>query len=381
MLPRFYCLLFVGLFIFFSSQAQTPRIDSLRIVLNSITDPVKSASISSDLSEGFFDTRLYPDSAYFYAEKAFKIAQNNGLIRQKARALANLGMVFSQLDKHEEALVNFQNAKTVFQELDDPLSLSVINSSIANVHYEMKQYEVAIGYFQKAIAMSIKEKDSIGMLIDYMNIGETEYKIGRFDASKTHLEYALNLMQKTNATFAAGHIYYGNTLLALGMVDSASFEGDIALELSEKEGNIKNISEASELLFKANVAQDDYKSAIGHYERFIVYKDSINAAKELNNIEKLKLNFDLSEKEKELAYVSQKTKYLNVIYILAGFGLVLLIFLISRQRKISRMTRDIHEIQTNLVRNKMIERDALLSKNSATSSFTMTKAQDAKIKE
>lgn len=381
MLPRFYCLLFVGLFIFFSSQAQTPRIDSLRIVLNSITDPVKYASISSDMSEAFYDSQLYPDSSYFYAEKAYKVAENNGLIRQKARALANLGMVFSQLDKHEEALVNFQNSKTVFQELDDSLSLSVVNSSIANVYYEMEQYEVAIDYFQKAITMSIKEKDSIGMLIDYMNIGETEYKIGRLDASKTHLEYALNLMQKTKTTFSAGHIYYGNTLLALGMVDSASIEGDIALDLAQKEGNLKNISEASELLFKAKVVQDDYKNAIGHYERFIMYKDSLNAAKEINNIEKLKLNFDLSEKEKELAYVSQKTKYLNVIYILAGLGLVLLIFLISRQRKISKMTRDIHEIQTNLVRNKMIERDALRSKNSSTSSFTMTKTQDAKIKE
>jgi cell division protein FtsL len=93
------------------------------------------------------------------------------------------------------------------------------------------------------------------------------------------------------------------------------------------------------------------------------------------------LNFDLSEKEKELAYVSQKTKYLYVIYILAGLGLLLLIFLISRQRKISKMTREIHEIQTNFVHNKMKERDALRSKNSSTSSFTMTKTQDAKIKE
>lgn len=379
--PRMYSLLWVSFFIVYTTQAQTSRIDSLRTVLKTTTDPVKIASISSDISEAFYDTQIYPDSAYFYAERAYDVSLDYGLKRQEGRALVNHGMVFSKLDEHEEALDYFHRARAIFKNMDDPLSLSVINSSIASVYYDKGQYESAIDFFQNAIAISIQEKDSIGMVIDYMNVGESEYKIGRLEASKTHLEYALDMMAQTKTSFAAGHIYYGNTLLALQQTDSAIKEGTIGLELAEKERNIKNISEASELLFKASVVQDDFKKAIGHYERFVVYKDSLNAARELNNVEKLKLNFDLSRKEKELAYVSQKAKYLNVIYVLASVGLLLLVILISRQRKVSRMTRDIHDIQMRLVQREMNEREVRKKNQTTTTNFKLTKAQDAAIKE
>jgi tetratricopeptide (TPR) repeat protein len=381
MSPKMSSLLWVSFFIVCISHAQTPRIDSLRTVLKTVTDPVKTATISSDISEAFYDMQLYPDSTYFYAERAYEIASKSGLKRQEGRALANQGMVFGKLDKYDEALAYFQKAKVLFEDLGDPLNLSVLNSSIANVYYDKKNYESAVAYFEKAIALSIQEKDSVGMVIDYMNVGECEYKMGRLDASKTHLEYALSLMEELKMSFSAGHIYYGNTLLALSQVDRALEEGRLGLILAQKEQDIKNISEASELLFKVNVAQDDYKSAIVHYERFIVYKDSLNAAKELNNVEKLKLNFDLNQKEKELVYVSQKAKYLNVIYVLVALGVVLLVFLISRQQKVSRMTKDIHDIQTSLVQREMNEREVRKKGQRETTNFTLTRAQDAEIKE
>lgn len=381
MFPRKYSLLCVSLFFVYASQSQTPRIDSLRTVLEITLDPVKSATISSDISEAFYDTQLYPDSAYFYTEKAYQLALKHGLKKQEARALTNYGMVYSKLDKFDEALDYFERAKVLFQSVGDPGNLSVINSSIASVYYDKKQYELAIDYFQRAIAISIQEKDSIGMLIDYMNLGECEYKFGLLDASKTHLEYALDLMRQTETSFSAGHIYYGNTLLALEKIESAEEEGIMALALAEEEANIKNISEASELLFKVSVVKDDYKMAISHYERFVVYKDSLNAAKEMNNVEKLKLNFDLSQKEKELAYVSQKTKYLSLIYVLGSLGVILLIFLISRQRKVTRMTRDIHDIQTRLVQRGIEERENRKKAKMGITNFSATRAQDAKIKE
>lgn len=92
----------------------------------------------------------------------------------------------------------------------------------------------------------------------------------------------------------------------------------------------------------------------------------------------MKLNFELNENRKELAYVSQKNKYQNIIFVLALARLLLIGILVSRQLRIVRMTREIRDVQNRLVVGELNQRE-LARENRETSGFRATLEQDKEL--
>lgn len=128
------------------------------------------------------------------------------------------------------------------------------------------------------------------------------------------------------------------------------------------------------ILARISEKNEDFESAYEYQDIFVKIRDSLNTAKETNEIQKLKLNFKLNKTEQELAYISQKNSYLNTIYILVLVAVLLLIFLVSRQLKVVKMTKEIHEVQTRLIKEELDKRESTHA--SLTSSFDVTTAQD-----
>jgi cell division protein FtsL len=71
----------------------------------------------------------------------------------------------------------------------------------------------------------------------------------------------------------------------------------------------------------------------------------------------LKLNAEIRGKEDELSRMKQKEKYMNIIYVLVAVGIMLLAFLVSKQIKVTKMTQEVHDIQTKLVGRELKKRD------------------------
>lgn len=373
-------VLIFGLLSFVVSPAQTRHIDSLRTVLKNTKDPLTQAKTSIEISEFFYRTLKYPDSSYFFADNAYQIAKNNDFKLQEGFSLALLGKTLCQIYEYDEALTYLQKARNTFSQLNDAKNLSIIKSNIGGVYLEKSKFDTARAYFKEAIEISKKEKDTFRIIANYMNLGENEGKLNRLDASMKYLEQAHELMDKIDIDFAEGHIYYGRTLLATGQSSLSIKEGIEALDIAQKENNIKNIVDASELLYRAYEAQEDYENALTNHNRFVIYKDSLNVARERNTLEKSKLKFNLKRKEKELAYITQKAKYNYLIAALVVVGIIMIIFLIRKQKKISALTRNINEIQKSLIQNEIDERKKGVEAKRMISNFELTRFQDKQIK-
>lgn len=359
----------------YSSFSQNKILDSLkqRIVLEE--NPLKLASLHNDIAVAFFNQRIYYDSCYYYSERAHLIATENNLEEQRARALFNFALIYSDLGDYDLAIDYFSKAKEVFVPLDNKPNVSVINSSMGGLYFNKKEYEVAKGYFVDAISISESIKDSVGILIDNVNLAETEYYLKEYKDSKQRLEYAKELGTRLNVDFSSLHIYYGNTLYELGDKKRAKEEAHIGLQMAQEDHDIKNEAEASELLYKVSLGEGNVEEALVHYKRYVLHKDSLNEAKQMNTVEKLKLNFELKKHQKELAYLTQKNKYQNIIYVLVGAGLILLVILIFRQFKIARMTQNMHDIQQRLVGVELKERERL-AQNADASSYDATVSKE-----
>lgn len=352
------CVLSVcALFTLHITIAQQSKVDSLKSLLKEIEYPIEKISLYNEISISFYNSQLYNDSAYYYNEKAYQIAKEYSLPDKEGRALFNFGLILTETGETDLAIENYLKALFIFERLKDSRSISVINSSIAALYFTEEKYEKAIAFFNKAIEISTRDKDSIGMTVDYANLGETEYKIGKYTDAKKHLRLAKNIAKKKGLAFPSLNTSYGNTLFALQEADSAMVEAKRGLLLAQEENDIKSISEASDLLYRITYHKENYKEALTHYMRFAMYKDSLNVAKDTNTIEKLKLNAEIQTKEEELSRMQQKQKYMNIIYVLVGIGIILLVFLVSRQIKVVKITQEVHDIQTKLVGEELKERN------------------------
>ena len=367
----------VVLVLFFSVTrilSQNPVVDSLNLILEKTEDPKLRTSLNSDIAVAFYNEQVYHDSAYFYTEKAYKLAKEYGFEKQEARALFNFGMIYSSLGDFDTAIDYYKKAQPLFE---DNISQSVVNSSIGALYFQKDEFDLAGNYFQQAIEISQKANDTIGEAIDRVNLGEVAMKKGDFVTSKENLEMAIAVFSAYESPQSGAHVIYANTLLGLNQIPQAENEAILGYKLAQQEKDLVKMSEATEILYKLSKTKEDHQNALNFYEEHVGYKDSLNDAKEKNNIEKLKLNFDLTQKEEELAYISQKNKYMNIIYVLGALGVLLLIFLISRQRKMAKMTQEIHDVQNRLISRELEARELRKKKSEeGTSNFDLTRNQD-----
>jgi tetratricopeptide (TPR) repeat protein len=356
------------------------RIDSLNTQLAEAVQVEKRIELFSDISEYYFDTQIYLDSSFFYAEKAYNLAKKEGIDFEQARALFNLGLVRTETDDFDEAIDYLMRSRELTAKLKLTGNLSVISSNIGGLYFEKKDYINAIKNYNEAIAISEDLKDTIGIAIDLLNVGEARYKMGEFLVAKEQLIQSLKLLKIMDLELASGHLNYGLVLFELGDIENAKNEAYVALEIAENDNDLRAIAESSQLLSNIYKYNKDFEKSLEYFNMSVRFKDSLHTAKELNEIEKLKLNFELTKKREELDYLTQKNTYQNTIYVLIASGIVLLLILVFRQLKIVRLTAEMHDVQNRLVAGELKQRE-LAEENRRTSGFRAALEQDKELLE
>lgn len=122
-----------------------------------------------------------------------------------ARARGNLGEVFSQLQRHEEALPHFEAAYRLTPHL--PLA----SHNLANALDLLGRREDAIRYYREALALQPKN------FLARTNLASALAETGAIDEALTHYEMVL----RDSPDFAVAQHGYGRALLRAGRLDEA----------------------------------------------------------------------------------------------------------------------------------------------------------------
>ena len=354
-----YLLLLLCVF----STSHSQEIEILQDSLKKMISPEEKAQILSNIGLYYFQEQVYFDSAYFYTNRALDIAKEHKLSYEELRATFNLGAINNEIGKREDAIKNYEAAIILLKKQGLRRLLSTAYNNIGGVYFETTKFNKAIDYYTKSLVIANEINDTIAQGISFMNIGEAYFKLDKLDISKENLEKSKQLLIASNTHFSTVHLFYARTLFALKEIKKAKVEASRSLTLAKEEKDLKYISEASQLLAEIFEKENDFQNAFTYQKQYIAYNESLNEAKELNEVEKLKLNFELKEKKEEIALITQRNKYQNIIAVLAAAGLSLLVVLIFRQRKIVRMTNNIHDIQKRLVETELKSREQINLKN------------------
>jgi len=153
---------------------------------------------------------------------------------------------------------------------------------VAIIYYLQTDYDNALKYLFKALAIQTKSKYLFGKGITQNNIGEIYYKIGKFDDSLKYCLSALDSNKDVEENYVRLTIYLnlGTVYKKLKKYDSALENLNNALMISE-EMKMRNsqpeiLMEIKEIYFDSG----EFRKAYEIQERYIKLKDNIYAEKE-----------------------------------------------------------------------------------------------------
>jgi signal transduction histidine kinase len=181
-----------------------------------ITEFYEIANYKKALAHTYFRIGLLHFNAKHYGQaqrflqKALKTAQDSLESRQVINAYNAIALCYKDVNNYPLAVKNFDTALGIAQKAQDSVFIGVIYSNIASVHYEKKEYQQALHYFQHGLRMNLAYQGEEGQIANIYNaLGNTYLKTKQIAPAKECFENALPLAKKSNALLAFQEAYQG----------------------------------------------------------------------------------------------------------------------------------------------------------------------------
>lgn len=189
--------------------------------------------------------------------------------------------------------------------------------------------------------------------IGYLNLGEIFFYKNDFQKSITYFEKSEAIYMQFPPKHIEIDYLMARTYLALDqpkIAEQKALEGYTAIKNKQ---DYQNLYDYALVLSNIYAQSGNYKEAVSFNRLALAYNDSLSVGKDLSEVEKSFLQMELQEQNSKLQILQQRNKYLGIIYIIGSLVVILLVILIIRQRKIVRMTKDIHDIQNSLIKYEL----------------------------
>lgn len=202
------------------------------------------------------------EKALQYMQKAKYIAEKNTLRKPLLSIYNNYGVLKEMKKEYDSALFFYNKGLALKQKINDQVGIPYSLNNIAGVFVLRKQFDKAEENYQKALEIRKKINDTVGIAENYSYLGDVYF-------TKNDFKKAINFYQKTT-DITDKHKYLG---------------------LSQD--TYRKISECYEVL-------GDKENALQNFKKFSALKDSLVNQDTNSKIAELEVKFDTNEKEKQL---------------------------------------------------------------------------------
>lgn len=225
-------------------------------------------------------------------------------------AYINLGVAFSNLNQDSFALLNYEDALSIFEELNMPGKMVLLLNNIGALHRKQRNYEKSNEYLYKALDM-------------IAGTDETDIRI---------------------------HIYnnLGANFLSLNQPDQAQDYVHKNYELAMSKGSLSQKVEALELRTDFAKSNQNFEEALALYTKYTLYKDSLinqNSIQKTANIrhqfqlEKQEAESDILRREQaaqiEVIKIQRIFLTISILGMLLTIGLLIYLYSLFRFKKIA----------------------------------------------
>jgi len=265
--------------------------------------------------------------AYF---KSVDAAQRAKMISYEASAYGAIADVYTLSGNYSSASSYYNKAIPMLRQTSDSTALASFILNAGEALRKNEKYDSALQYFKESAEIFKKINYPIGKAYSLGNIGMVYARTGKQELAENNINEAINML-------TVSQDYYPICDYLISLSDMYLEKGDIpkamnyvqrSLDLANKfylkeqisNGNFK----LSEIYEKAGMLDESLK----HYKTHIIYKDSLNNTKTIQQMADLRTNFEVSQKQAEVNLLNRQKKLQRVLLFVALIVLVIIIALV-----------------------------------------------------
>ena len=355
-------------------------------IADSLGDREAARGFANNAAIGAQQIGDYKD-AIDMSQIALEIAKETGNISSASKALNNIGMLFEKLEDYDTARSYLQQSLAIDDSLGDRqslagdyLNLGIISRKQGVDQSDQAQLLQARKLYLKALAISDSIDYKKGIAGSYTNLAIVENSLKNYDQALLYGQKAVALSeaQQDIVGIMIANINLGESYRAVNAFAKAEEALMKGLAISRQIGFKQAEQEAHLSLSKLYKTTGDFTKAYDYIEKYTTLKDSISSVEVKNTVNELEKKYQTAEKERNLqtarATLAEKTieirrKNVLVFSLLAAAVLLALIgyLVYSRQQLKNEQQRKEFELQQALVKvetqNKLQEQRLRISRD------------------
>ena len=205
---------------------------------------------------------------------ALRAAHRTGDHHAEACVLNSLGIAYAPVDR-TRALDCYRRALHLRREIGDLLGETATLNNLGPVYWELHRYDEALECLRGALTIADRTGNRHSQLVGLNNVGEAYLRLGRADEALPCLQRALNLARALNHTVSEGYALnnLGGVYRELGRYDEArqTFQEALAVRRrsGDRQGEANTLVEWGNLCLRAGQAPDAgrlWRRALAIYE-------------------------------------------------------------------------------------------------------------------
>lgn len=228
---------------------------------------------------------------YYHSGLDVKTAQAN--LRGVAISHINIGNIHNEMKQFEMALKHFQIAKSLCDSIGFIRGYASVSNNMGIVYKNKGKYEEAIASYKDALKLG---NEQINASV-YSNIGNLFLKLNALDSVQFYLSASYTLLENSgnNKDLAVVCNDLGILYTKRKKYQKAIKYAQKALSLTEKTNSLLTKSISYETLYIAHKALGNHKKALSYLEYFKVMQDSIFSEKNTQAITEKELRFEFEK--------------------------------------------------------------------------------------
>jgi two-component system, NtrC family, sensor kinase len=271
--------------------------------------------------------------------KSAEIAGKMHHLKAEGETYGAIGDIYSAANNYPNAMVYYYKAITILrQSKGDSVSLASVLSNTGEVYLKTRKYDSALLYFNEAkvIFNQVNYQSGIGYCLG--NIGMVYAKLGKNALAEKNINEAIRILEQAQD-------YYPISVYLIAMADVYQDRGDEqtalnytirSLRLAEQHGLKEQVASASLKASELYESEGNKSEALAYYQKHITYRDSINNLNTVQRMADLRTNYEVSQKQIEVDMLNQqkrnKQKLAIALGVILGLTIVIIGILLKNNR-------------------------------------------------
>ncbi len=336
----------------------------------SLNDTLNIAITYNDIGATYNEMTEY-HLALEYFQKAIRIRNNNGSIKETATTIGNIGLTYIHLAKNKEALEYLNKALLKCKEVDYKEGIATLNGNIGMVYKNQKKYKTALKHHKIALKIYQEINSKDGIANELNNIGLINYFDGKLDDANIYFKKSATLRKEMGDN--NGYLYAINNIAHV-YKEQKRYKTSLkylkeGLSISNKSNDKQILIMILEKMALIYSELGDYKNAYKYQgESHTLYNEIFNTEKS-EQIEELKIEFETEQKEAEIKNLKDITTLQNeslerrqmIIFLLIGtlllIGLILYFgitrYRLKTEQQALKLEQEALKLEQRLLRSQM----------------------------